>query len=943
MRHTTFRVALAIALCGCGSSSRKQESRFIVPTRFSVDVAAPAAQTGSLIAMTFDSLGRPVVSVERGHPTILIDSNSDGLFETMKIFTDKVKNCQGLWFDGRTLYATGNDSAGQAGLYKMEDTNGDDSADTFQRLNVFNREMGEHGPHDIRRGPDGHPTIMLGNHTGIPVELIDPLSPLRGLKEWQLLDPYFDARGHAVGIMAPGGVVARLDRDTGKYSILFGGFRNAYSHAYNMEGEAFTFDSDMEWDINMPWYRELRSVHGIPGADYGWRTGSGKFPAWYLDTLPPMREAGRGTPVGVEFYQHHVYPKEYFDAYLEGDWSRGRILITHPQREGGSYTVEPPPPVEFVHGEPLNVTDLEVGPDGFVYFTTGGRDTEGGLYRVRYTPGFIEKLARPNQPGGLVGIVRQPQPLSSWGHAALVKAKTSMGDAWAPEMEKLAGDSGYSGTDRIQALFNLHRLGPPPSDDLLITLSTDLDANMRAAALYVAGTRTSDQAKAIAANGLKDQEPFPRRRALEALVRQGLTTDKPGLAPVADVFKLLRDSDRFVRYAARLALERFPREQWKAMALKETELVATMDSMIALVRTAKSEADLAPVFDKLAGMFRKTALPAEDKLRLLRVFHVAAAEARQGAPPALRRQAYELLAPVFPTQDTRVNMEIARTLAYCGQPGAIDKILKAMPLGDDHQPLQIHYVYCLRTIKQGWTGPQKASLMKWFAKAAKWRGGASFTGFINLMFDSALEFFDAAEKKLAYQQVPEFAPLDQPIPRRPDRPGWTAPRVLARERGVEAVSAQEILEYQMFDPMTLRAKAEAGRKIYEKECASCHRLGDIGKDFGPDLTTINSRFQKKDLLESVLWPSRTISDQYQGWIVETTDGDVLNGLLVREANQKLVLRTAEVERPIEVPWVKVKSRRRSNVSLMPDNLLDGYSMGDISSLFAFLQQREIRK
>ena len=98
--------------------------------------------------------------------------------------------------------------------------------------------------------------------------------------------------------MAPGGTVVRLNEEKRTYTLLFGGFRNAYDHAFNLEGEAFTFDSDMEWDINMPWYREVRTVHGVPGADYGWRTGSGKFPADYLDTLPPVRDLGRGSPVG---------------------------------------------------------------------------------------------------------------------------------------------------------------------------------------------------------------------------------------------------------------------------------------------------------------------------------------------------------------------------------------------------------------------------------------------------------------------------------------------------------------------------------------------------------------------------------------------------------------------------------------------------------------------
>src|SRR5207245_10284486 len=139
--------------------------------------------------------------------------------------------------------------------------------------------------------------------------------------------------------------------------------------------------------VSVPWYRDIRWVHGVPGGDYGWRTGSGVFPDYFLDSLTYIRGFGRGSPVGIEFYQHNVYPKEYRDAYLTGDWSRGRILIGNLVRNGATYKPAGEP-AEFVHGEPLNVTDMEVGPDGFLYFTLGGRGTEGGLYRVRFTQGI---------------------------------------------------------------------------------------------------------------------------------------------------------------------------------------------------------------------------------------------------------------------------------------------------------------------------------------------------------------------------------------------------------------------------------------------------------------------------------------------------------------------------------------------------------------------------
>ncbi len=921
---------LALVLAGCQPTP---DSRFQVPGGFRVEVAAPGEQTGSLIAMTFDSLGRPVVSKERAHPTILVDSDGDGVFETEKVFSDKVQNCQGLWFDARVLWAVCNDANRQAGLYRLEDTNSDDVADTFEQINTFDRGMGEHGPHNIRRGPEGLPTIMLGNHTFVPRELIEPDSPLAGYRESQLLPRYMDARGHAAGIMAPGGTLMRFNPRTRRYTLLLGGFRNAYSHAYNLEGESFTFDSDMEWDINMPWYRDVRTIHMVQGADYGWRTGSGKFPNYYLDALPPVRELGRGSPVGVEFYQHTVYPPMFRDGFLEADWSRGRILFTRLRREGATYATDADGR-EFVHGEPLNVTDLAVGPDGFVYFTMGGRDTEGGFYRVRYEPGLFDRFRR-KEPEGILAVVRQPQPLSSWGHAALLRKKEEMGERWAVELQTLVRDGRAEVRDRVQALLILERIGPRPNADLLRPLSRDASADMRAAAIFVVGQHRSDRAKAIAVSGLKDSDPFVRRRAAEAIVRMGLSADQPPFAPLDDIYALLNDQDRFVRYAGRLALERTPRDSWRDRALSEERPLAAIEALLAFIRTAPEHTDVTRAIPRLMEWTRRD-LSVDDRLRLLRTIHIAAAELPDGLPEERRKELHAAVAPFFPARDERLNREVARTMAYAGQSEAIGKILAAIPPEDENQQLQIQYAYCLRAIANGWTREQKNTMMNWFQKASQWRGGASFTGFINLIFDSTLEHFTEEEKRLAYLKVPEFAPLDDLEALRTRR-GHAQPSVIARQRGVRAVSPEEIYEFQMFDPMTLKAKAEEGKEPYEKECSSCHRFGATGTDFGPDLTTINRRFKKKDILEAILWPSRTISDQYHSVIVETKDGDLINCLILSEDAQKLTVKTADIERPIEIAKTQIKDRRVSKTSIMPEGLLDGYSMGQISNLIAYLQ------
>ena len=213
----------------------------------------------------------------------------------------------------------------------------------------------------------------------------------------------------------------------------------------------------------------------------------------------------------------------------------------------------------------------------------------------------------------------------------------------------------------------------------------------------------------IATAGLKDANPVVRRRAAEALVRMGQSRDKPSLAPAADIYALLNDADRFVRWAGRLALERTARAEWKDLALKDTNVLGAIESMIALVNTANGDS-LQPLIDKQFALMKQNDLSVENKLRLFRAVQYTATEVKGGLTPAQREQLHGLIVDQFPAEDERLNRELAVMLAYAGQPQAIAKILAAVPQGDENQQLQLHYLAALRTVKEGWTPAQKTQL-----------------------------------------------------------------------------------------------------------------------------------------------------------------------------------------------------------------------------------------
>lgn len=151
----------------------------------------------------------------------------------------------------------------------------------------------------------------------------------------------------------------------------------------------------------------------------------------------------------------------------------------------------------------------------------------------------------------------------------------------------------------------------------------------------------------------------------------------------------------------------------------------------------------------------------------------------------------------------------------------------------------------------------------------------------------------------------------------------------------QKLTREQIFEFQ--NKQEGGGSAEAGRPIFEKQCAICHRFGEIGKDVGPDLTTIASRFKKSDVLESILWPSKIISDQYQSEMFELDDKTIISGVIVRETPAAVFVRTAESpERPVMLQKAKITTRAASTVSLMPEGLIEAYTQEEIANLLAFV-------
>ena len=346
---------------------------------------------GSWVSMTTDPQGRLIVSDQYGSLYRIDVSRSP--VEVSK-FEIQIGFAQGLLCAFDALYVVSHPSKFEsvdpegnkkkvsraAGLYRLTDTNNDDRYDKVELLREF-KGQGEHGPHAVILSPDRQSLyICAGNHTKIPTP--EKSRVPRVWQEDQLTPRLPDAGGHAVGMMAPGGWICKTDPDGKEFELISIGFRNQYDIAFNRFGDLFTYDADMEWDIGLPWYRPTRVCHVTSGSEFGWRNGSGKWPTYFPDSLPPVVDVGPGSPTGITFGIGAKFPEAYQDSLFICDWSYGIIYRVILKQQGESYVGE----VEtFCSAPVLPLTDIVVNPaDGSMYFLVGGRRAESALYRISY-------------------------------------------------------------------------------------------------------------------------------------------------------------------------------------------------------------------------------------------------------------------------------------------------------------------------------------------------------------------------------------------------------------------------------------------------------------------------------------------------------------------------------------------------------------------------------
>ena len=771
--------------------------------------SVPKPDQGSWVAMCQDDQGRLIVSDQYGAlyrltPPALGQTLSGDDIEKIEV---DIGGAQGLLYAFDSLYAVLNTGEhGGRGLYRIRDTDGDDQFDSKELLRKFEEQGGEHGPHAVLLGPDGESLyIVIGNQTPL-TEMSSSRVPRVWDEDLLLERPY--GRGFMKGTPAPGGWIAKTDPDGKEWELIATGFRNQYDAAFDRNGELFTYDADMEWDMNTPWYRPTRVNLVASGAEFGWRNGGGKWPAYYPDSLPAVVDIGPGSPTGVGFGFGAKFPDKYQDALYILDWSYGKLYAVHLEAEGAGYTASVE---EFISAQPLPLTDVVVGKqDGAMYFAIGGRRVQSGLYRVTYV-----------------------------------------------------GDESI-GDDKAEPLT----------------------------------------------------EAAKQRRELEAF--HGRQDPKA----VEAAWPFLSSKDRWLRFAARIAIEHQPVASWQEKALAETDPVAATHAAIALAR--HGDEALQPKLLSLLNGIDWSKLSTSQKVDLTRAY--ALAFTRMGEPDdATRKKLAEHLDAHLPAASPELNIELVQLLVYLQAPTVAKKgveLLQSAPSQEE----QISYAKSLRHLKAGWTRDLRADFFRWFVQAAGYKGGASFGLFVENMKKTALENTPEADK-VALKEIIEA------------KPAGTEPQFTLEPR--EFVKNWTVDDFDDVIHVGLEGNRDFanGRKMFgAATCFACHRFNQEGGAIGPDLTSVSGKFSPRDLLESIIEPSKEISDQYGSMIFTMLDGSQINGRVMNLAGDSIKVNT-NMMNPDQIENIdrkQLKEMKPSPYSMMPPGLVNTLSKDDVLDLLAYL-------
>lgn len=410
------------------------------------------------------------------------------------------------------------------------------------------------------------------------------------------------------------------------------------------------------------------------------------------------------------------------------------------------------------------------------------------------------------------------------------------------------------------------------------------------------------------------------RRELDAIRSQDVP-DK-----LAKIQEASLHSDRFIRFASRMVLERFPSGAWDHLFHKSPVKYRTLERLIASARLGGPNHQYGVILN-----FSKPyeSMDADNRTRFWRSKQLALTRYR-GAKSSVdlindSPLGLPLMQSCYPVDNFAENHLLCELLVYLKSPDVIEKTLKLLDAAPNQQE-KLFYLFTLRHMKEGWTLDQRRDLLKALRDAEKFDGAQYMQRYVAFIRTDYLSAFTPLEHETL---AAEIAALGQ------TSSGNIAakPRPLVKQWTLDELTA-------LLDRVTDQRNRERGKELFaDAHCAQCHRREKVGRPIGPDLDSAAAKFSRKDLLETIVHPSKVVEGKYRLEMIETDDGQALTGQLVGGDAEMLALAPSPLEptRMVRVRRDQIESRTTSPTSIMPDGLLNTLMEDEILDLLAYLE------
>jgi putative membrane-bound dehydrogenase-like protein len=843
----------------------------------------------------------------------------------------------------------------------FEDKDGDGKADGPPRklLSGFKGIDHDHGVHGILVGPDNKLYFSVGDQG------VQNL-PGKGGRNWT-----------SNGTDCRAGTIWRCDLDGQNLELIAHNFRNEYEPCVDSFGTVFVSDND---DDGNDQCRICYVMPGGNYGYHPRGKGQTHWHEEQPGVVPMLLRTFRGSPTGMCFYEGTLLPEKYRGQPLHVDAGPGRLSCYHLASAGASYAIDRED-MMLSSDPWFRPSDVCVGPAGDLFVADWYDPGVGGHGIRDFDRGRIYRLvptgARPVIPTiDLSTIDGTRAALSSPNLAvrSMAMAKiTQVGLPGAVEILAPLASRDAQPVPRARALWQLGRLG---NLKYVNAAFSDPDPRFRILSMRILadfhGLTPSDYIPDWKEALLNDPSAAVRREALLLMRGEDAAKVKPLFY---DLARKWDGKDRFYLCALGICagLERSRRDailadfdkqfrEWgvatggllwelrppMALAMMQQRLAGpklTAAQQLQIVKTLAIAQD--PAAGRVLLKELERGLPeaaAREALGLLKSNltdkwtslrgsdELAAAVKKLLAEPATRVQGIELmaaslkqelLAPVqgyalSESEAPAVRLAAAKTIGLFKKDEvaaeAIIKMIAAdktktqdttldglMALGKLNHASASDYLHTAAADAKTFSLPCRQTSV---ASLAQTRDGSAWL----------IKTF--GQKKLDGDLTADLSRLLRNSPYRDLRT-----EALALFPPPQALDPKSLPSIPAL--VARKGSIERGQKLMaassknDMQCLKCHTINGVGGQVGPDLSTIGSKASRENLLESILYPSRAIADQYQQYLVETKKGLVVNAIVIEETPQHLLVRDANAK-DYKFDHSEIDSKKKVPTSLMPE-------------------------